>query len=104
MVINIELSNYESGASERDQIKHPEWIKRIDRKKNRENDDLVDTDIETESNTEVENTTEITESPMNNEGLENMFVQYTENTELITSKPVARTLTETPDENVDTTE
>ena len=34
--------------------------------KNRENDDHVDTDIELESNTEQENTTEIIKSPMNN--------------------------------------
>ena len=72
-------------ASERDQIEHPGSLKSIDRQKNRENDDLVDTDIELESNTEVENTTEIIESPMNNEGLENVVVQYTENTELSTS-------------------
>ena len=39
-----------------------------------------------DSNTEVENTTEITESPMNNGGLENVVVQYIENTELITSE------------------
>ena len=39
-----------------------------------------------ETNTVVENTTEITESQMNNEGLENAVVQYTENTQLSTSE------------------
>ena len=41
---------------------------------------------------------------MNNEGLENVVVQYTENTELSTSKSVARKITEYPNENVDTEE
>ena len=53
-------------ASERYQIEHPESLKSIDSQQNRENDDLVDTDIELDSNTELENTTEIIESLMNN--------------------------------------
>ena len=68
------------------QIEHPESLKFIDSRKSRENYDLVDTDIELESNTEVGNTNEIIESPMNNEGLENVVVQYTENTEFSTSE------------------
>ena len=63
---NTELSTYESVASERYQIEHPESLKSIDSQQNRENDDHVDTDIELESNTEVKNTTEIIESLMNN--------------------------------------
>ena len=41
---------------------------------------------------------------MNNEGPENVVVQYTGNTELSTSKSVAIKMTETPYENVDTEE
>ena len=66
-------------------------------KQNRENDDLVDTDIGLESNTEVKNTTEIIESPMNDEGIENMVVRYTQNTELNNSKSVARKMTKSLD-------
>ena len=39
---------------------------------------------------------------MNNEGLENMVVQYTENNELSTSQSVERKMIETPDESADT--
>ena len=63
-------------------------------KKNRENDDLVDTDIELKTNTELKDTTEITESPMNNEGPENVVFQYTQSTELSTSESVAGKMTE----------
>ena len=50
----------------------------------------------------MENTNEIIESPINNEGLENMVVQYTKNTELSTYESVARKMTETSGEDVDT--
>ena len=57
-----------------------------------------------ETNTVVENTTEITESQLNNEGLENAVVQYIENTQLSTSESVARKMIEILNENVDTEE
>ena len=47
-------------ASETYQIEHPESLKNIDSQLNSENDDLVDTNIDLETNTEVKNTTEIT--------------------------------------------
>ena len=50
-------------------IEHPESLKRVDSQQNRENGDLVDTDIELDTNTVVEDTTEITESQLNDEGL-----------------------------------
>ena len=50
----------------------------------------------------MEDATEITESQLNNEGLENLVVQYTENTQLSTSESVTGKITETPHENFDT--
>ena len=50
----------------------------------------------------MEDTTEIIEPQPNNEGLENMVVQYTENTQLSPNESVARKFTESPVENVDT--
>ena len=61
------------------QIEKPESLKRVDIEQNRENDDLVDTDIELEKNTTKKN-------------------------ELSTSESVAIKITETPDENVYTEE
>ena len=80
MVKNNEIGTSESVARKRDQIEHPESLKMIDIQQSKDNDDIVDTDIKLDSNNEVENTTEITESPMNNEVIENVVVQYTENT------------------------
>ena len=57
-----------------------------------------------ETNYVVQDSNEITESQLNNQGLENMIVQYTGNTQLSTYESVARKMTETPDENVDTKE
>ena len=57
-----------------------------------------------ETNTVVEDTNEITESQLNNEGLENVVFQYTENIQIITSESVTRKMTYTPDENIDTEE
>ena len=49
----------------------------IDNQQKRENVDLVDTDIELEIDTAVEDNTEITESQLNNEVLEDVDVYYT---------------------------
>ena len=59
------------------QIENKESLKSIDIQQNRENDDLVDTDIALETN-------------------------MMRNAELSTSGSVARKIAETPDENVDT--
>ena len=59
-------------------MKHPNSLKSIDRQQNRENDDLVDTDIEMGTHTEVKNN------------------------QLSTSESMARKITENLDENVDT--
>ena len=53
-----------------------------------------------ETNTAVGDNTEITESRLKNEGLENVVVQYTENTQLCTSESVARKMADNQDENV----
>ena len=42
-----------------DQIENPQSLKRIDNQQSSENDDLVDTDIELDTYTSVEDTTEI---------------------------------------------
>ena len=94
----------ESETDEIYQIEQPQSLKRIYIQQNRENDDLVDTDIELSTNTVVEDTTKITESQLNNEGHKNVVVQYTENNQLITSESVIRQITENPDENVYTEE
>ena len=52
----------------------------------------------------MEDTTEIIEPQLNNEGLENVDVQSTENTQLSTNESMARKMIEIPVENVDTEE
>ena len=54
---------------------------------------LVDTDIELYTDTGMEDSNEIKQSQLNNEGLENMAVQYTGNTELSNNELVARQIT-----------
>ena len=53
------MESEESEIYERYQMKHPNSLKSIDRQQNRENDDLVDTDIDLDTYTVVEDTTEI---------------------------------------------
>ena len=53
----------------------------IDIQENRENDDIVDTDIEMYTNNIVGDTTKVKESQQNIEGLEKLVVQYTKNTQ-----------------------
>ena len=97
-----ELDSEDSETDERYQIENTQSGKRIGNQQNRENDDLVYTEIDLDTDTIVEDTTEIIEPQPNNEGLENMVVQYTENTQLSPNESVARKFTESPVENVDT--
>ena len=55
-----------------------------------------------ETNTVLKDTTENTEFKKNNEWLENVVVQYTENTQFSTSESAEKQITETPYENVNT--
>ena len=57
-----EIDSEESKTYERDKIENPQSLKRIDNQQNRENVDLVDTDIELEIDTGMEDTTKITQS------------------------------------------
>ena len=97
-----ELDSEDSETDERYQIENTQSGKRIGNQQNRENDDLVYTEIDLDTDTIVEDTTEIIEPQPNNEGLENMVDQYTENTQLSPNESVARKFTESPVENVDT--
>ena len=54
-----EIDSEESKTYERDKIENPQSLKRIDNQKSRENVDFVDTDIELETYTIVEDTTSI---------------------------------------------
>ena len=57
-----------------------------------------------DTDTVMEDSIEIIEQKLNNEGLENLAVHSTENTELSTTESLARKITESPVENVDTEE
>ena len=52
----------------------------------------------------MEYTTEITESQLNNEGIENVAVHYTENNKLSTTESTERQNKEIPVDNVDSEE
>ena len=99
-----EIESEEYKNDERYQIDNPQSLESTDNKKIRENVDIVDTYIQLYTDAVMEATTGITESQLDNEGLDNVAVYYTENTEFNTSESVERQTTESPVENVDTEE
>ena len=67
-------------------------------------DKTIDFDTAEEADNEMEDTTEITESKLDNKVLDNVIANSTENTELKTAESVAIQITELPVKNINTEE